>query len=111
MGFEINSEVTTEPTGGDGVRDSQWSGWDVNTAPPDHVINDRSVKVQWLSDAGSENTYDLVYEDHESIVPGAPDLKFPRTIKVRTFARGPKGNWSGRGWSKIKVTGDYIKYR
>lgn len=108
--FEITSEVTTRSTGGDGVRDSAWSGWDQNTAPADHVINRDTVKVEWLSQAGSENSFDLVYEDWAEIVPGT-GLMFPRTIRVRTYARGPKGHFSGRGWSKIKVTGDYVKFR
>lgn len=110
MSFIITSEVTTKPTGGDGVRHSEWSGWDQNTAPPDHVINRDTVKVKWLSDAGSENSYELVYEDWIEILPGT-NLKFPRTIRVRTFARGPKGPFSGRGWSKIEVTGEYVKFR
>lgn len=108
--FEIWSEVTTEATGADGVRHSKHSGWDVNTAPPGHVINRDTVKVEWHSQNGSENSYDLVYDDWEVIVPGT-DLKFPRTIKVRTYARSNKGFSSGRGWSKIRVTGEYVKYQ
>jgi hypothetical protein len=108
--FEIWSEIITKETGGDGVRDSAWSGWDVNKAPPDHVINRDTVKVEWHSQNGSENSYDLVYDGWVELVPGT-NLKFPQTIKVRTFARSPKGHWTGRGWSKIKVTGDYVKYR
>lgn len=108
-GFEIWSEVTTKETGADGVRHSKWSGWDKNTAPKNHVIDDRKVKVEWQSDAGSENTYEMVFENYVEIVPGT-ELTFPQTIKVRSFARGPKGHLSGRGWSKIKVTGPYIKY-
>ena len=108
--FEIDSEIITKPTGADGVRDSAWSGWDSNTAPPDHVINRDTVRVEWLSQTGSENSYDLVYDDWVELVPGT-NLKFPQTIKVRTYARGPKGYLTDRGWSKIKVTGDYVKYR
>jgi hypothetical protein len=107
--FEIWSETTTEPTGIDGVRHDSWSGWDVNTAPNGHVINRDTVTVVWHSDAGSENTYELIYDDWVEILPGT-ELKFPRTIKIRTFARGPKGPAAGRGWSKIQVSGDYVKY-
>ncbi|MBM4433174.1 MAG: hypothetical protein FJ025_04165 [Chloroflexi bacterium] len=109
-GFEIWAECTTKETGGDGVRHSCESGWDTNTAPDGHVINRDTVKVEWHSQAGSENDYDLVYDDWVEIVPGT-NLKFPRTIKVRTSARGPKGLWAGRGWSKIKVIGEYVKYK
>jgi len=108
--FEIVCEVETKPTGIDGVRDGKWSEWSMNTAPADHVINRDSLKVEWLSDNGSENSYDLLWDDWEVIVPGTV-LKFPRTIKVRVYARGPKGYLRGRGWSKVKFTGDYVKYR
>lgn len=110
-GFEIWSEITTESTDLDGARHSATSGWDTNTAPANHVINQNTVKVEWASQNGSENSYDLIYEGWVEIVPGTL-LKFPTTIKVRTYARSPKGKFGvGRGWSKIKVTGEYVKYK
>ena len=109
-GFDIWSEITSDATEASGARHSAWSGWDKNTAPADHVINNNTVRVEWHGQNGSENSYDLVYEDSIEIVP-IPGLKLPSTVKVRTYARSPKGHTSGRGWSKIKVVGDYVKCR
>ncbi len=110
-GFEIVSEISTRETDFDGTRHSAWSEWTSNTAPADFVINNNEVRVEYLSDNGSENTHEVVYENWVEIVPGT-GLKFPQAIKVRTYARSPKGMfWVGRGWTKIKVTGNYIKFR
>jgi hypothetical protein len=109
-GFEIVSEVTTESTDFDGARHSAWSEWSKTTAPDNYAIDDRAVKVEWLSDAGSENNYQMIFEDWVVLVPGT-SFKAPRTIKVQTYARGPKGSLAGRGWSKVKFTGEYVKYQ
>lgn len=109
-GFEIWSEVTTKETGVDGSRHYAESGWDSNTAPENHCINRDTVTVRWESCHGSENNYDLVYDNFVEIIPGT-GLKAPRTIKVRTSARGPSGHFAGRGWSKIQVREEYVKYR
>lgn len=110
-GFEIVSEVSTRETDFDGTRHSAWSDWTSNTAPTDYVINQNEVKVEWLSDNGSENTHEIIYENLVEIIPGT-QIKLPQTIKVRTYARSPKGiGWVGRGWSKVKVTGTYVKYK
>jgi hypothetical protein len=53
--FQIAAECTTKETGLDGVRDSEWSAWDSNTARAGNVINDSIVKHEWISRAGSEN--------------------------------------------------------
>lgn len=110
-GFEIVSEVTTRETDFDGTRHSDWSDWTSTTAPAGHVINQNEVKVEWLSDNGSENSHEIIYENLVEIIPGT-GIKLPQTIKVRTYARSPKGmGWVGRGWSKIKVTGQFVKYK
>jgi hypothetical protein len=110
-GFEIVSEVTTRETDFDGTRHSDWSDWTSTTAPAGHVINQNEVKVEWLSDNGSENSHEIIYENLVEIIPGT-GIKLPQTIKVRTYARSPKGKcWVGRGWSKIKVTGEFTKYK
>ena len=93
------------------VQDSAWSGWASFTAPPEHVIDDTTVEVEWQGRAGSENRYEIAFDEHLAIVPGVPGLIFPRIIKVRTYARCPEGHLDGRGWSKIKVMGDYMRYR
>jgi hypothetical protein len=110
-GFEIVSEVSTRETDFDGTRHDAWSDWTSNTAPADHVINHNEVKIEWLSDNGSENRQEVIYENWVELVPGT-GLKFPQSIKVQTYARSPSGKfWVGRGWSKVKVTGTYVKYR
>lgn len=110
-GFEIVSEVSTRETDFDGTRHDAWSDWTSNTAPADHVIKQNEVKVEWLSDSGSENTHEIIYENFVELISGT-GIKFPQTIKVRTYARSPKGiGWVGRGWSKVKVTGEYVKYK
>ena len=110
-GFEIVSEVSTRETDFDGTRHDAWSDWTSNTAPADHVINHNEVKIEWLSDHGSENRQEVIYENWVELVLGT-GLKFPQSIKVRTYARSPSGKfWVGRGWSKVKVTGTYVKYR
>ncbi|MBD2606689.1 hypothetical protein H6G81_19660 [Scytonema hofmannii FACHB-248] len=78
-GFEIWSEITTQETDFDGARHTATSGWDSNTAPENYVINRDQVKVEWISQNGSENSYDLTYDDWVELVPGT-SLKFPRTI-------------------------------
>lgn len=106
--FELWSEITTDATGANGVRHDARSGWDSTTAPPGWVIDDRSVRVEWHGQNGSENDYQMAFDDQTPIRPGSP-LTFPRTIKVQTHARSPKGFSSGRGWSKIRVVGDFIQ--
>src|SRR4051794_2577586 len=62
--FEITSEVITGSTGGDGPQDSAWSGWVTFTAPPEHVIDDTAVEVEWQGRAGSENRYEIAFDEH-----------------------------------------------
>jgi hypothetical protein len=109
--FEITSEVIAEPTDGDGAQGSAWSTWGTFTAPPEHVIDDTTVEVEWQGRAGSENRYEIAFDEYLAIVPGVPGLTFSRIIRVRTYARCPEGPLADRGWSRIKVTGDYMRYR
>lgn len=110
-GFELVSEVTTRETDFDGTRHMEWSGWDSNTAPADHVIKQNEIRVEYISANGSENSHEVKWDDFEELISGT-GIKFPRTIKVQTYARSPQGRgWTGRGWTKIKVTGEYVKYR
>ncbi|UOK57375.1 hypothetical protein MGI18_23130 [Bacillus sp. OVS6] len=103
-GFKIFLEVITKPTGHSGVRHSKWSEWSIIKAPVNFVIDPKSIEVQWVSDAGSENSYEILFEDH--IQTKVSSLKYnPRIIKVRAFARGPKGYFTGHGWTKISITG------
>lgn len=110
-GFELISEVSTRETDFDGARHDAWSDWSSNTAPPDFVIDTNQVRIEWLSDSGSENKQEHIYENWVEIIPGT-GIKLPQTIKVRVYARSPEGKfWVGRGWSKVKFSGAYIKYR
>lgn len=111
MGFKVTCEVETKNTDCvTGERDSEWSREDRVDAPEGHVINDREVQVIWESAYGSENTYSQVFEDYVEIVPGT-GLKFPRTMRVKAFARSAKGRCAGRGSSKIRFEGEFIKYQ
>jgi len=107
--FEIISEVTVEQTGLDGVRKMAWSPWESVTAPEGHVVNKDALKVEWLSQNGSENDFERQYEDWVVIVPGT-DIKYPRTLRIRTYVRSSSGALTGRGWTKVKITGNYAKY-
>jgi hypothetical protein len=108
--FEIASEVTTESTDLDGSRHTAYSDWTSVTAPDGFVINNiqGQVKVEWISDNGSENDVQIIYGDYVEIIPGT-GIQLPRSVKVQTYARSPKGPLAGRGWSKVKVTGTYTK--
>ncbi|MHC1992225.1 alkaline protease [Bacillus safensis] len=106
--FELTCEVETEATSCSGERKSDWSREDRVTAPEGHVINDREVEVIWHSQRGSENTFSQVFEDYVEVLGS---LKFPRTMKVKVFARSSKGYCAGGGASKATFRGNFIKYQ
>ena len=106
----ISSEVTTKETGTDGVRHSADSEWTVFTVPANCAINEKKTVVNELSAAGSEHDVTVEYADYVEIAPGT-DIKQPRTIKVKTHARGPKGHNSGRGWMKVRVHFEYVQFK
>jgi predicted RNA-binding protein with TRAM domain len=105
----IASEVTTEATGGDGVRHSKDSDWSVFTVPTNCAIDPQRTVVEVLSENGSEHSYELQYDDYVVIVPGT-QIKMPRTIRAKTHARSPTGFFSGRGWEQIRVTFTYVQF-
>lgn len=106
----ISSQVTTAPTEGDGVRHSAESGWTVLPVPANCVIiKDRTV-VHELSANGSEYHATVEYDDYVEVVPGT-GIQQPRTIKVKTFARGPRGAFSGRGWLNVRVDFQYVQFK
>ncbi len=106
--FTLTPECTTKATGLDGVRHNCTSEWSTVTAPENHVINRDSVKATWLSDNGSENRHDIKYDDWVTVIA---DLTFPQTMSVRVYALGPKGHGGGRGWSRVRITGTFTKYK
>lgn len=106
----VSSEVTTEPTGLDGVRYSAESGWTVFTVPTHCVINKDLTKVNVLTAAGSEHNPTVEYADYVEVVPGTGVMS-PRTIRVKTFARGPRGHAAGRGWLKNRVDFTYVQVK
>jgi hypothetical protein len=108
MGFELVAECKTKETGLDGVRHDCWSNWSKVTAPENHVIDKNRLGYAWQSAYGSSNYHEEVWEDWVDVVPG---LQFPRTYRFRVYARGPSGYLSGRGWSELKVTGEFVKYK
>lgn len=107
--FQLTAECETNPTGWDGVRHHCYSGWDKFTAIEGSVINRDSVTIT-SDEAGSDNRYDLEYDDWVELYPNS-GLVAPRTIRLRSYARGPKGSFSGRGWSKYKLSGTYVSVK
>ena len=80
------------------------------TAPEGFVFIKDSIKIGCRSCNGSENRCDVQWADYVEIIPGT-GIKLPRTVKTRAYARGPKGHFSGRGWSKYTVVVKYTKYQ
>jgi len=107
--FNIQSEITTDDTGANGVRDARFSDWETVIAPVNHVINRDTVSSVELSGNGDEHRAEIVYDEWVEIVPNT-GLQFPRKISVRTYALGPSGHWAGRGWAKYAVSGNFVKY-
>lgn len=107
--FDIQKECETKPTGNDGSRkDCGYDPYTTITAPANHVIDDRNLKVDVISMRGSENDYDLIYEDWIPILENVPEITYPQTLKIGVFARSPKGRGSGSGKTKIGVHGCFI---
>ncbi|WP_114556183.1 alkaline protease [Bacillus sp. K6W] len=106
--FEVTCEVETETTSCAGEIKTSWSRECKVTAPEGYVINDREVQIYWQTKYGSENTFSQIFEDNVEIIPGT-GLKFPRTMKVRAFARSPKRCGSGRGASKVTFAGNFLE--
>jgi hypothetical protein len=108
--FSIVCECTTKATELDGTRHSDKSEWSEVKAPDNHVINKEKVTVDWIGRNGSENDVDIKYEDWEEIVADT-GLEYPRKLLARCEARSPRGHASGRGWSKVRISGDFVKYK
>jgi predicted NodU family carbamoyl transferase len=106
--FELIAEVETDVTSVTGVRDSKWSNWSKVTAPEGFVINKEKVKVEALTEMGSENSYEQEWVDLVEIIPGT-GIELPRTLNVRAFARSSKGHRAGKGASRYRFSGDFTK--
>ena len=99
----ISSEVATRGTKWDGKRYTATSRWTSLTAPVGYIINEKLTKVRVMSAHGSAHSYDLEYRDEVPLFPGH-SYKAPRTVRVRTYARSPKGKFHGeRGWMEVEV--------
>ncbi len=103
---EIVAECETKPTGGDGVRHNCDSQVSRITVPNGYVLAEKSLKGGFISEAGSSNECRVGWEDYVDIVPG---ITQPRTITLQAHAKGPKGHWAGRGWTKCKYTVEMVK--
>src|SRR5262245_14878706 len=91
---QIASEVTTGTSSADGSRDSADSAWTVFTVPSNCVIIKDKTSVAVQSEAGSEHSYDVEYDDYIEVVPGTGIMQ-PRTIKAKTHARSSTGPFGG----------------
>lgn len=109
-GFEIIAEAETEATSMSGERKSEWGNWQQATSPEGFVINKDKIRVEAISERGSENRDEKVFEDWVEVIPGS-GIELPRTFKVRTFARSSKGHGAGGGATKYKYTGDFVPYQ
>lgn len=111
----ISSEVTTKGTEFDCSRHSRTSDWSEVTVPNGYVYNERTLRKNYISKSGSDNRIDHEWDNYVEIIPGT-EIMMPRTLRVRTHARSPKCNYPGhnyqaRGWTKARVTAEYVKYQ
>ncbi|HLJ12209.1 MAG TPA: hypothetical protein VKU82_13530 [Planctomycetaceae bacterium] len=106
----IASEVTTGTSSADGSRDSADSEWTSFTVPSNFGINKEKTVIAVQSEAGSEHSYDVQYDDYVEVIPGT-HIILPRTIRAQTHARSSTGPFGGRGWEKIKVTFTYVQFK
>ncbi|MBE2973401.1 hypothetical protein [Priestia megaterium] len=61
------------------------------TAPEGYVINKENVKVEVLTERGSENSYEMEWLDKVEIIPHT-GIELPKALNVRAFARRLKGH-------------------
>jgi hypothetical protein len=106
----IASEVTMGTSSADGTRDSRDSDWTAFTVPTNFGINKERTVVAVTSEAGSEHSYEVQYEDYVEVLPGT-EIMLPRTIKAKTHAFSSTGPFGGRGWEKINVKFTYVQFR
>jgi hypothetical protein len=106
---QLVSECTTEGTRLSGARRSCDSHWSSVTAPPGFVFVKDSASIEWLGQNGSENRYDLQWDDWVEIIPGT-GIQQPRTMRLKVHARSPSCRGC-RGWSKVRVTGTYVNFQ
>ncbi|GAA2845848.1 hypothetical protein Acy02nite_47520 [Actinoplanes cyaneus] len=102
--FRIAAECTTEPTDR-GVRKSCDSDVTSFPAPAGFWIDQSSVKGEYTSAAGSENSINITYDGLVPVIANVPQTALPTIINVSVHARSPKGLSPRRGWSKAIVTG------
>jgi len=106
----LASEVTTKGTNLNGTRESADSEWSKVTVPEGFVIVEKKTKVHELSAAGSEHDCEVKYEDYVEVIAGT-GITQPRTILVKTHARSPKNEHGARGWMKVKVEYEAVRYK
>ena len=105
--FSYTTECTSKGTELSGKRKKCYSAWSTNTLPSGFVFNKDLLKYRYTSKNGSENRCEFEWADYVEIVPGT-DIKMPRTLKIRAYARSPKHDRGARGWSKCLYTGQYV---
>ena len=103
----IESSVKTGRTSWDGARETATSGWTTLKAPAGYVVDKERTKVHMMNRRGSENSWDIEYSTYVPIVKGF-SLKAPRTIRVRTYARSPKGKFHMHTGTTVVVVDVYF---
>lgn len=108
--FVLTARAETGPTLPDGRRRSEWGPWQQVTADEGYCINKDKIQVEAISERGSENRDERVFEDFVEVIPGT-GIELPRTFKVRAFARSSRGNGAGGGATEYRYTGDFVQYQ
>ncbi|KOP64375.1 hypothetical protein AMS62_03200 [Bacillus sp. FJAT-18019] len=108
--FVITARAETGPTLPNGERRSEYGPWQEVTADEGYAINKDKIIVEAISERGSENRDERVFENYVEIIPGT-GIELPRTFKVRAFARSSRGYNGGGGATEYRYTGDFVKYQ
>ena len=95
------AECLTRETGGDGVRHRCYSGWESIEAPEGYVLGQNSLEGGVKYRRGSENSCSVEWDDFVEVLPG---IEQPKTLRIRAYARGPKGHFSGTGKTNCGYT-------
>lgn len=104
--FRYTAQCTTKSTGGDGARHSCSSNWSTHSLPSSFVYDKDSLRTSYSSRNGSQNKCEYRWKDYVNVYR---NIEQPQTLEIRARARGPKGHFSGRGWSHCVYTGEYFE--
>lgn len=106
--FEIYSEVQTRRVNLIGGRQVAFSDWSSHTAPDGFVIDEKKIQTETLNYHGTEHSVNIGFSDYLT-QSDSPDIKYPKSIKVQTHVVSLYDIGS-RGWNRVIVRGEYIKF-